>query len=99
MPDLQFHVYDEYGRLLGIVDFAWPEHRVFGEFDGKIKYGRLLKEGEDPGEVVFQEKRREDLIRELTGWRCIRIVWSDLYVPERTALRIRRLLDGGSHSA
>jgi len=92
MPDLQFHVYDEYGRLLGIVDFAWPEHRVFGEFDGKIKYGRLLKEGEDPGEVVFQEKRREDLIREATQFSMGRLIWRDLYSPVATGSRFRRLL-------
>ncbi len=44
-----------------ITDFAWPEHGVYGEFDGRVKYGRLLKPGQDPGEVVFAEKRREDL--------------------------------------
>jgi len=92
MPDLQFHVYDENGRLLGIVDFAWPEHRAFGEFDGKIKYGRLLKEGEDPGEVVFQEKRREDLIRQATSFSMGRLIWRDLYSPAATGARFRRLL-------
>jgi len=92
MPELQYHVYDEHGRLLGIVDFAWPEHRLFGEFDGKIKYGRLLKEGQDPGEVVFQEKRREDLIRETTGFGMGRLIWLDLSSPVVTGNRFRRLL-------
>jgi hypothetical protein len=40
----------------------------------------------------MREKRREDRIRELTGWRCIRITWADLFHPERTAARIRAML-------
>ncbi|MDN5916403.1 MAG: hypothetical protein L0I76_15095 [Pseudonocardia sp.] len=31
---------------------------VVGEFDGKIKYGRSLRPGQDPGDVVFEEKIR-----------------------------------------
>jgi len=92
MPELQFHVYDADGQLLGIVDFAWLEHKVFGEFDGKIKYGRLLKDGEDPGEAVFKEKRREDLIREATGCSMGRLIWPDIFRPVVTGNRFRRLL-------
>lgn len=91
-PVLQFEVYDEHGRLIGIVDFAWPEHRLFGEFDGRIKYGRLLKPGQQPGEVVFDEKRREDLLRETLLWAMIRIVWDDLDRGAQTAARVRRML-------
>jgi hypothetical protein len=40
---------------------------------------------------VLREKRREELICELTGWRCIRIVWADLYAPVKTADRIRAM--------
>jgi len=43
---------------------------------------------------VFREKKREDLIRAVTGWRCIRITWIDLEHPERTAARIRAVLAG-----
>ena len=74
-----------------MVDFAWPELGLFLEFDGKIKYQKLLKEGESPSDVVIREKRREELVCRLTGWRCIRIVWADLYRPERTAANIRAL--------
>lgn len=91
-PELQFHVYDERGNLIGVTDFAWPELRLLGEFDGRIKYGRLLKPGEEPGDVVFNEKRREDLLREITRWGMVRLVWSDLYRPPATAARIRRLM-------
>ena len=30
-------------------DWGWPEHRLLGEFDGKVKYGRLLEPGQDAG--------------------------------------------------
>jgi hypothetical protein len=74
------------------VDYAWPELGVFLEFDGRIKYQELLKEGESVTDVVLREKKREELICRLTGWRCIRITWADLYQPERTAAAIRALL-------
>ena len=67
-------------------------HRVFGEFDGKIKYGRLLRPGHDAGQVVFAEKRREDLVRELTRGSMVRLVWEDLDRPRVTHDRIARLL-------
>jgi len=91
-PQLQFHVYDEHGVLIGITDFAWPEHRLLGEFDGRVKYGRLLKPGQEPGDVVFEEKRREDLLREWTGWKMGRLVWTDLSTPVVTGARFARLL-------
>jgi hypothetical protein len=92
MPEPQYKIRDPTtGEILAIVDFAWPELGLFLEFDGKIKYQKLLKEGESPTDVVLREKRREELVCRLTGWRCIRIVWADLYRPERTAAAIRAL--------
>ncbi|MBO9520035.1 MAG: type IV toxin-antitoxin system AbiEi family antitoxin domain-containing protein [Nocardioidaceae bacterium] len=92
-PELQYVVRD--GReLIGIVDFAWPEYGLLGEFDGRVKYGRLLKPGERPGDVVYREKIREDRIREVTGWRMIRFGWADLERPSRTAARVRGALGG-----
>ena len=91
-PVLQFQVYDADGVLRGTCDFAWPEHQVLGEFDGRIKYGRLLRPGQDPGSVVFAEKQREDLLREITDFRMIRFVWSDYDLPTVTAGRLRRQL-------
>ena len=92
MPVPQYAIRDEHGRVVAEVDFAWPELGVFLEFDGKIKYQELLKEGESVTDVVLREKKREEMICRLTGWRCIRIVWADLYHPERTAADIRALL-------
>lgn len=94
LPQFQYEIRDGAGRLVAVVDFAWPEYGVFGEFDGKIKYTRLQKQGQSVQDVVIAEKKREDLVRELTGWRCFRIVWSDYYQPEATALRVRRVLFG-----
>lgn len=91
-PELQYDVYDTDGRFVARVDFAWPEHQVFGEFDGAIKYGRLLKPGQNPGDAVFEEKRREDEVRALTGFRFGRLVWADLSRPGETGHRFRVLL-------
>jgi hypothetical protein len=91
-PVLQYEVYDHEGRLVGTSDFAWPDHGVLGEFDGRIKYGRLLRPGETIQDAIYREKLREDLLRELTGWSMIRFIWSDLDRPGATAGRLRRML-------
>lgn len=91
-PIPQYEIRDRSGRVVARVDFAWPEHGVFLEFDGKIKYERFLREGESASDAVVREKRREEMICELTGWRCIRITWADLSTPALTAQRIRNLL-------
>ncbi|MDN5893404.1 MAG: type IV toxin-antitoxin system AbiEi family antitoxin domain-containing protein [Nocardioides sp.] len=94
-PEPQVEIFDRSGAFVARVDFAWRGHKVFLEFDGRIKYQKLLKPGEDPSDVVIREKRREEQVCELTGWRCIRITWSDLARPERLATRIRAMLAGG----
>ncbi|KQT94391.1 hypothetical protein ASG49_05790 [Marmoricola sp. Leaf446] len=91
-PARQHAVRDASGRVVARVDFAWHEHGVFGEFDGRVKYGRYLRPWELPGDAVFREKQREDLVRELTGYRFVRLVWADLEHPEQTAARVRAVL-------
>ncbi|MBB6629265.1 type IV toxin-antitoxin system AbiEi family antitoxin domain-containing protein [Nocardioides sp. KIGAM211] len=91
-PEPQFAVYSADGRLIGTCDWVWKKHRLLGEFDGKLKYGRLLKDGQEPGPVVFAEKQREDLLREVTDMRMIRIVWSDFERPRLLRARFERLL-------
>ncbi len=91
-PQLQFEVYDDTGRLVGTCDWGWPDHGLLGEFDGQIKYGRLVKPGQTSGDVVFAEKQREDLLREITGWPMVRLVWSDLGRFNLTAKRVDRFL-------
>jgi hypothetical protein len=90
-PEVNYPIYDEWGREVARVDLAWPELGLFLEFDGKVKYEQLLKPGEKASDVVVREKQREDMICRLTGWRCIRLVWADLYQPEITASRIRAM--------
>jgi hypothetical protein len=91
-PELQYEVHDELG-LVGICDFAWPEHGLIGEFDGKVKYGALLRDGETPSDAVFREKQREDRLRRATGFRVVRITWEMLAAPLQTAAYVRALLD------
>ncbi|MBC9731773.1 type IV toxin-antitoxin system AbiEi family antitoxin domain-containing protein [Nocardioides marmotae] len=91
-PVLQMEVYDVDGRLAGIVDFAWPEHGVIVEFDGAEKYHRYRRPGETIEQMVLREKRREDRIRELTGWVVIRISWADLANPAALRARLERYL-------
>ena len=88
----QLVISDHSGREIARLDFAWPERKRWLEFDGKEKYVKHLRPGETVADAVLREKRREDMIRELTGWRCIRITWADLYDPQRLAERILAFL-------
>jgi very-short-patch-repair endonuclease len=79
-PDLQQDIFDEQGTFVARVDFLWKEQRTIGEFDGKIKYGQMLKPSQSIEEVLFEEKRREDALRDL-GWQIVRWLWADIYRP------------------
>lgn len=92
-PVPQVPVTDEHGRVFAYTDFAWEEAGVFLEVDGKSKYVLHRRPNETLDEFLMREKRREELICQLTGWVCIRITWADLENPVRTAQRIRRILD------
>lgn len=89
-PDLQLKIHNADGDLRGTCDWGWLSLGLLGEFDGKVKYGRLLEPGQDVGEVVFAEKRREDELREITGCQMIRLVWSDYQRPRVIRDRILR---------
>jgi hypothetical protein len=81
------------GSLAGRCDFGWRRYRTVGEFDGRVKYGRLLKPGQSPGDVVFEEKVREDELRDLR-WRVVRWTWPDLSPGGVVAERLRRAFTG-----
>ncbi|MGB0100342.1 MAG: hypothetical protein WBP61_08680 [Nocardioides sp.] len=91
-PVPQYEVKDPSGSVVARVDFAWPELGVFVEFDGLVKYEKLLKPGQRASDVVVAEKAREDLVRRITGWRCIRLTWAALERPDRTAAMLHRYL-------
>lgn len=88
-PDLQRKIYAPNGALVGIADFLFEEHWTIGEFDGKGKYLRSWRPGEDAGDVVWREKQREDALREL-GYEVVRLIWADLYRPWVIEQRFRR---------
>jgi hypothetical protein len=91
-PELQYEVRRPDGSVAGRTDYAWPDHKVLGEFDGKVKYERFLRAGETAADAVWREKRREDELRELTGFAFFRLVWADLFKVEETARRLILLL-------
>src|SRR4051812_4446618 len=91
LPIPQYEIYDDSGRLVAVVDFAWPELGLFVEFDGKIKYKAPDRDDETVVDVVLREKKREELVCRITGWRCLRVVWADLYQPARTAATVRSM--------
>ncbi|NLG56561.1 MAG: hypothetical protein GX542_13100 [Rhodococcus sp.] len=84
-PTLQKAIYDVHGRLIGYVDFFWEEYGVVGEFDGLAKYG--MTAGRTPKEMLREEKRREDALREV-GLVVVRWMWEDLGDPERLRRKI-----------
>ncbi len=91
-PEPQFEVYDECGRLVASLDFAWPELGVFAEVDGRGKYLERRRAGETIEQTVLREKARENLVRRLTGMRGVRVDWADLERPEATARMVAREL-------
>ena len=89
-PLLQFEVRRD-GFLIGRSDFAWRQSWVLGEFDGLIKYGRLVRPGESAPDVLVREKVREDAMR-AEGWRMVRWIWADLDQPASLVSRLQRAL-------
>lgn len=79
-PVPQLEIFDSSGRFAARVDFGWEDKKTVGEFDGKAKYGELLKPGQTARDAMLAEKRREDLLRDL-GWQVVRWIWADLYRP------------------
>ena len=93
-PELQYRVVNGWGDVLGISDFGWVEYRHLGEFDGKVKYQKLLRPGETPSDCVVREKRREDLMR-AEDHGMSRFVWS-MVMPDtarRSMAELRRSID------
>lgn len=85
----QVVIRDADGRFVARVDFLVDG--VVLEFDGRVKYGRTrdLDDGQEPGDVVWLEKRREDAIRR-QGHPVERVVWSELERPGLIGSRIRQ---------
>ena len=98
-PEPQYTVCTQDGRFVGRCDFGWPDFGVLGEFDGRTKYGRLLRKPEQTAEdVLIDEKRREDRLRAM-GWMVIRWMWSDLAHPDPLLARLREAFARGQRLA
>jgi hypothetical protein len=95
MPELQVP-FSRGGGMAGadVVDFDWPELGRFGEFDGKGKYFRAdIAGGRPPEEVLWEEKLREDRIRQHRPF-AVRWGWDVALRRDRLA---RVLAQGGIH--
>jgi len=86
-PELQYEIVDGNGLLVARCDFAWPDLRTVGEFDGLVKYSGQF--GQNTNEVLVAEKRREDAIRSY-GWQVARWIWADLGRPAEFAATLNR---------
>jgi hypothetical protein len=91
-PTLQYEVHTHDGHLVAELDFAWPELGAYVETHGKAKYLQLLKPNERPGDVIGRERRREELVHQLTGFRALHVEWADLDRPRLTEQRLRNHL-------
>lgn len=79
--DLQVVLGDADGPI-GRVDHYWPEHGTVAEGDGALKYTDAT--------ALFEEKRREDRLRE-AGFEVVRYTWDEaLRHPEMVVARILR---------
>lgn len=75
-----------------IVDFDWPAHGRFGEFDGFGKYVReQYTHGRQIEDVVWREKQREDRIRRHRPYSSR---WDWAVARDLERLRRRLLADG-----
>ncbi len=81
-PALQVEVETRAGRFRS--DFGWElgGRMLLGEFDGAVKYGQLAqRSGRSGVEVLVEEKRREDALREVADIR--RWTWAEVIEPAR----------------
>lgn len=97
-PEPQYIVLGRDGEFVARTDFGWPDLQTVGEFDGRVKYGRALRPGQDLEEVLFDEKRREDEVRSL-DLAMVRWVSRDLEPPQGLLARLNRAFERGRRAA
>jgi hypothetical protein len=74
------------------VDFYWKEQRTIGEADGKVKYTGVLDPDRSPEQVLWDEKHREDALRD-DDHRFVRWTYGQMLGrTEETVARILRRL-------
>lgn len=83
LPTCQAPVQTPIGTLYP--DFLWPERRLIGEVDGRIKY--------TDAEVMMREKAREQVLRDL-GFQIVRWTGREIRLqPQVVMARIARALN------
>jgi hypothetical protein len=89
-PELQAELHDAQG-FVARLDGWYDDAAVALEFDGRVKYLQP-RAGRSPGDVLWDEKRREDRLRELDIG-VLRLVDEDMGLLRRElAPRLRRRL-------
>lgn len=82
--DLQVRIGDAYG-VFAQVDFLYRAHRTIVEVDGRVKYSDPWGK---PADVLWEEKQREDRLRD-AGYEVVRVTWEQLIAhPERVVERV-----------
>ncbi|HUR74237.1 MAG TPA: hypothetical protein VMZ00_08170, partial [Sporichthya sp.] len=81
----QLEIRDARGRSRRL-DIAFPGQWTALEPDGKVKYRQPFG---DPADVLWEEKLREDSIRDV-GWEVVRATWNELHrEPHQVVDRLR----------
>jgi hypothetical protein len=88
-PIPQYEVRTPAGHLVAVLDFAWPQFGAYVETNGNSKYLELLKPDQEPGDVVAKERRKDELVGQLTGMRAMHVVWVDFDQPRTLEQRVR----------
>lgn len=78
------HVVRDGRRVIGRVDFAWPEQRLVVEFDGFAFHA---------DRISYRNDRRRTNQLVLAGWRVLRFSWEDVVgSPHLVVGQVRRAL-------
>ena len=89
-PEPQYEV--NLARRTYRVDFYWKDYNTVGEADGKVKYTGELDPSRPPEEVLWEEKLREDELRE-SGKKMVRWTYGQMLGDtDATIARILRRL-------
>lgn len=89
-PEPQYEI--DLGSRLCRVDFYWKDFNTIGEADGRVKYTGELDPSRSPEEVVWEEKLREDDLRD-SGRKMVRWTYNQmLRQTDETVARILRRL-------
>ncbi len=88
-PELQVELHGPRG-FVARVDAWYEEAALALEFDGRVKYAEP-RDGRTPDAVLWDEKRREDRIRDLDV-RVVRIAQDDVTAPGAAFRRVADLL-------